>query len=53
MNDDFYVIWDGEEISDLENELTDEELKQLEEDALLDGKPEIIPNWSKQYNGDK
>ena len=41
-----------EEIPRAEDVLTDEELKQLEEDFLLDGRdgdPKKIPNWSVEY----
>ena len=33
----------------LEDLLTEEELKQLEEDEYLDGGPGNIPNWSRHY----
>lgn len=33
----------------LEDLLTEEELKQLEEDEYLDGGPGYIPNWSRHY----
>lgn len=53
MDNDFYVKWDGKEIPELEDELTEEELKQMDKDALLDGEPGKIPNWSNQYKADK
>lgn len=34
---------------DIEDELSKDELDQLEKDAYLDGKPGTIPNWSKHY----
>lgn len=34
----------------IEDELSKDELEQLEKDAHLDGKPGTIPNWSKHYN---
>ena len=33
----------------IEDELSKDELEQLEKDAHLDGKPGTIPNWSKHY----
>ena len=33
----------------LEDLMTEEELKQLEEDEYLDGGPGNIPNWSRHY----
>lgn len=33
----------------LEDLLTEEELKQLEEDEYLDGGPGNVPNWSRHY----
>lgn len=37
----------------LEDLLTEEELKQLEEDEYLDGGPGNIPTWSKYYKPKK
>lgn len=37
----------------LEDLLTEEELKQLEEDEYLDGGPGYIPTWSKYYKPKK
>lgn len=53
MDDDFVLEWDGKEIPSLDDELSEEELKQMDEDAFLDGKPGTIPNWSKHYKADK
>lgn len=53
MDDNFSVVWDGKEIPSLEDELSEEELEQMDKDAKLDGKPGTIPNWSKHYKADK
>lgn len=37
----------------IEDGLSEEELKQLEKDFLLDGPPGTIPNWSTQYKKQK
>lgn len=41
------------EIKYLDDELSEDELKQMDEDTFLDGGPEVIPNWSKHYKADK
>ncbi|MCD7892287.1 MAG: hypothetical protein LUG60_01170 [Erysipelotrichaceae bacterium] len=48
-----YYSYSGEKIPHMEDILSIEKLKQLEEDELLDGKPGTIPNWSVCYKGDK
>lgn len=53
MDDNFSVVWDGKEIADLEDELSEEELIQMDKDAKLDGTPGTTPNWSKHYKADK
>lgn len=54
MDDNFSIIWDGKEIPALEDELSEDELRQLEFDEQnLDGPYGTIPDWSKQYNADK
>lgn len=50
---DFYITWDGKEISSLDDELTEEELKQMDNDAYLDGGPDIIPNWVSKHKADE
>ncbi|MCD7950317.1 MAG: hypothetical protein LUG12_08685 [Erysipelotrichaceae bacterium] len=50
---DVYLVYGGEEISFLDDSMTEEERKQLAEDILLDGKPGTIPNWSVCYKGNK
>lgn len=51
MNDDFSIVWDGKEIPDLDDELTDEEKAQFERDCLLDKGPNDIPPWAKNKYG--
>ena len=53
MDDDFVLEWDGKEIPSLDDELSEEELKKMDEDAFLDGKPGTIPNWAKHCKSDK
>ena len=36
-------------VVDTEDTMTEEELKQWEEDEYLDGGPGNIPNWSRHY----
>ncbi|MCD7808371.1 MAG: hypothetical protein LUH02_03435 [Erysipelotrichaceae bacterium] len=49
----YYYAYTGEAIPRMEDILSPEKLKQLEEDELLDGKPGTIPNWSVCYKGNK
>lgn len=53
MDNDFGIIWDGKEIPDLDDELSEEELEQMDKDTKLDGEPGTIPNWSIHYKADK
>lgn len=41
------------EIKCLDDELSEEELRQMNEDAFLDGEPVIISNWSKHFKSDE
>ncbi|MCD7808372.1 MAG: hypothetical protein LUH02_03440 [Erysipelotrichaceae bacterium] len=52
-NNEIYLIYSGEHIPNVENNLTIEEKDQLERDFKLDGGPNFIPNWSKHYKGNK
>ena len=40
-------------VVDTEDTMTEEELKQWEEDEYLDGGPGNIPNWSRHYKPKK
>ena len=46
-------IYEPSEIKEIDERLTEEEIKQLNEDAYLDGEPGTIPNWSKHYKPQK
>lgn len=50
---DIYYVYSGEYIPRMEDVLSVEELKQIENDMKLDGGPGAIPDWSKYYKGKK
>ncbi len=50
---DVYFIYNGEDMPLLNDTMTKEELRQFEEDCLLDGNPGGIPDWSVCYKGNK